>query len=79
MVILTLRQLNALLAIKLNPGGLRKGACAVTMPRLVEAGLVEERPKYRGRPSETAWFLTAEGLKALANAEPGEVRSPDRD
>ncbi|GLS44232.1 hypothetical protein [Methylobacterium brachythecii] len=77
-MILTKRQLNALLSIKLNPRGLHKGSSAVTMPALVEVGLVEERPKYRRRPGETAWFLTIAGLKALANAEPSEVRSPDR-
>lgn len=76
---LTKRQLNPLLAIKLNPRGLRKGSHPATMPGLVDAGLVEQRSRTHGRWGEMARFVTDAGRNALANAEPLEVRTPDQD
>jgi len=56
------RLLNALRSVAVSSGGLRFGAHPTSMPKLVEMGLVEERALSRNR---RAWFLTAEGRKAI--------------
>lgn len=56
------RQRDALPACGCNPGGLRRQAYPIAIPRLVELGLVEER---QIRAGVTAWFLTPAGRRVL--------------
>ena len=67
------RLLNALRSVAVSPGGLRLSAHPSSMPKLVEMGLVEERPlklgfKLRG------WFLTEAGRKAIRARGLDEIR-----
>lgn len=59
------RQLDALRACALYPGGMRAGAFPTAMRQLAELGLAEERP-IGSRNRETAWFITRAGRDELA-------------
>ena len=61
---LTGRLLNALRSVAVSPGGLRLNAHPSSMPKLVEMGLVEERP-LKPTSKRTGWFLTGAGRVAV--------------
>ena len=68
------RLLNALRSVAVSPGGLRLGAHPSSMPKLVEMGLVEERPVKPGM-RQTGWFLTEKGRAAVREYGTGEPKT----
>ncbi|MCE4226763.1 hypothetical protein HCU64_23765 [Methylobacterium sp. C25] len=71
------RQIAALRALRVNPGGMRRGAYPRIMPALVERGYVVERPATVGScQGMTAWFLTKAGRDLLKIVGSGEPREP---
>lgn len=70
---LTSRQIAAIRACALHPGGLRTSAYPRTMPGLVAAGFVEQRQKVDpAERRQLGWFLTVAGKKLLRSVGTGD-------